>query len=332
MISNSIDNRRQVDKVVNMEKVLVQKVDSQYLSEVGEEPGIVLFNSETELLYVTETVNLKRTIKLLDTLKEEDAEVHALFNQAETLQPIACKTGTDAMIQKKLLQDKHNPQFNQRIQIWKNYVYLALNPAEFPFLKITEYTDEDWFYIGPFRSRFFLIDLLELMNKLLKLPYCEVKFGPCDKKFAGQCRGWCELIKAELAEEKDEATAKLNLQKLDALLKEAFVHADNSLLDLILQEKKKYEDDLQFAKADLLSPQIEILKRYKEWLIFLYKIKNLNYVTSKVGVRNGQLVSYKADGIEHSNPYLKINYRANEVLALNKNLVDEARILYQERI
>lgn len=317
--------------MVNMEKVLVQKVDSQYLAEVGEEPGIVVFNSETELLYVTETVNLKRTIKLLDTLKEEDAEVHALFNQAETLQPIAYKTGTDALIQKKLLQDKHNPEFNQRIQLWKNYVYLALNPAEFPFLKITEYTDEDWFYIGPFRSRFFLIDLLELMNKLLKLPHCEVKFGPCDKKFNGLCRGWCELIKAEVTEAEGEAP-KPNLQKLDALLKEAFVHADNSLLDLILQEKKKYEDDLQFAKADLLSPQIEILKRYKEWLIFLYKIKTLNNVTSNVGVRNGQMVSYKADGKEHSNPYLKIKYRANEVLALNKNLVDEARILYQERI
>ncbi|MFO7659552.1 MAG: hypothetical protein R6V77_01450 [Candidatus Cloacimonadaceae bacterium] len=311
---------------------MVQKVDSQYLSEVGEKPGIVLFNSEIDLLYVTETVNLKRTIKQLENLKEEDAEVHELFNQAETLQPFAYKTGTDALIQKNLLLQKHNPEFNRRINLWKNYVYLALNPAEFPFVKITEYTDEEWFYIGPFRSRFFLIDQLDLMNKLLKLPYCEVKFGPCDKQFAGRCRGWCELIKTELAQDPEGEKSKPHLEKLDALLKEAFVHPDNSLLDMILAEKKKYDDDLQFAKADLLSPQIDILKRYKEWLIFLYKIKNLNYVTDKTAVKNGQLVKYKADGKEHSMPFHKIKYRANEVLALNKNLVDEARILYQERI
>jgi len=318
--------------MVNMEKVLVQKVDSQYLNEIREEPGIVLFHAENELLFVTDTVNLKRTIQMLSALQDEDMEVRELFNKAETLQPQAYKTGTEALIRKRILLEKHEPEFNQRINLWKNYVYLALNPAEFPFVKITEYTDEEWFYIGPFRSRFFLTDIIELMSKLLKLPHCEVQFGPCEKYYDGRCRGWCDLIKAELIRDTEEDTEKPQLEKLDALLKEAFVHPDNGLLDMVIKEKTKYENDLQFIKADLLKPQIELLKRYKDWLIFLYKIKNLNYVTDSIGVKNGQIVKYKSDGKEFSNPYIKIPYRANEILAINKNMADEARILYQERI
>ena len=311
---------------------MVHQIDSEYLKGVKEEPGILLFSSEFELLFVTETVNLRRTIQQLNVLQEEDAEVRELFNKSESLLPQVLKTGTEALIQKKNILEKEKPEFNQRLNLWKNYVYLALNPAEFPFVKITDYTDEDWFYIGPFRSRFFLIDMMELMGKLLKLPHCEVKFGPCEKSYDGRCRSWCDLIKAELPKVEEEPAEKPQLQKLDALLKEAYVHPDNSLLDLILNEKKKYEDDLQFAKADLLKPQIEILKRYQDWLIFLYKIKSLTYVTDKVGVRNGQLVSYKVDNKEYHNPYIDIPYRGNEALAINKNLLDEARILYQERI
>lgn len=313
-----------------MERVLIEELDSRYIDRLPEESGVVSFHQGQHLLYVTETVNLKYTVRRLSNGRKEDPEVADLFNQADTVSVEQSETGLDAVIRKKLLLEKGSAEFNQRVQLWKHYSYLAVNPAEFPFVKITEFTDGDWFYLGPFRSRFFMMDVLELTQRLLKVPYCEVKSGPCDKLDDNLCRGWCELIRAEAEKPAAGAGEQPQLQKLDALLKEAFVHADNGLLDLLLNEKRKYEEDLQFAKADLLKNNIAILQRYKDWLIFLYKIKNLNFATDKVSVKGGQLIRFKAGGKDHLCSYVNIAYRPNEALALNKNLVDEARILYQE--
>jgi excinuclease UvrABC nuclease subunit len=315
-----------------MEQILVQNLDSQQIAKLHEDTGVIAFHQGQDLLFATETVNLRFTTAKLLSLKDDDNAISELFSLAETVSIQSTATGTDAIIQKKLLLEHAPAEGQLNIQLWKDYVYLAINPGEFPFIKITEYTEEDWFYIGPFRSRFFLTDLMGLMSRLLKLPNCDVKSGSCEKYDDGRCRGWCVLINSESGQTSEEKAEQPNLQKLDALLKEAFVHPDNSLMDMIAKEKQKYEDNLEFAKAELLKPEIDLLKRYKEWLIFLYKIKTLNYVTNKVSVKNGQLVVFKADGKEHANPYISIPYRTNEVLAINKNMLDEARILYQERV
>jgi excinuclease ABC subunit C len=315
--------------MVSMEKVLLQQIDNQYLGNLPEEYGGVSFWKGEELLFATETINLKHTVRVIFALQEEDSEIRDMLTQADSVAIEQTTSGLEALIQTRALLARQTAEFNQRIQLWKNYVYLAINPAEFPFVKITEFTDEDWFYLGPFRSRFFLTDLMELMHKLLKLPHCEVKAGPCEKLGEGICRGWCQLIKAEAAAT-DEADGHPQLEKLDALLKEAFVHPDNGLLDLVTREKQKYEKDLQFVKADLLKTELELLKRYKEWLVFLYKIKNLNKVTDRISIKGGQLIRFRIDGLEQELPFVKIPYRPNELLAINKNLLEEARILYKE--
>lgn len=310
----------------------MQNLDMKTLGSLPEENGVILVLKGEQPLFTTATVNIRHTVRVLHALKESNAEAEDLFRQAETLEYRSMESGTQALIQHRMLVDKGEPEFNQRIQLWKNYTYLAINPAEFPFVKISEYTDEDWFYIGPFRSRFFLVDLMELLQKLLKIPHCEVKSGPCEKRDEGKCRGWCVLIPSETKNLKDEKKEQSHLQKLDALLKEAYVHADNKLLDLLLQEKDKYENDLEFARADALSDDINLLKRYKEWLVFFYKIKNLNYINAKLSVKGGQLVHFKEDGKDYDSPFINIPYRPNELLALNKNLLDEARILYRESL
>lgn len=303
--------------------------DSQSVEKLNEECGVLRFYNGNTLLYITETANLQQRFKGLMKLQELDENVRMLFNSADSLEVDVTSSLTEALIIKKATLDTKIPEYNTSINLWQKYVYLAINPAEFPFCKITEFTDEDWFYIGPFKSRFFLADLMELMMKLLKLPYCEVKSGPCEKLEDEQCRGWCTLIKRET--ENEDNDDKPNLEKLDALLKEAFVHADNGLYEMVLKEKEKYHADLQFAKADLLTESIDLLKRYKQWLAFLYGIKSLTYDTPDLSVRNGQIIKYRYKGKEFDCPYIKTEYRGNELLAINKNMVDEAWIIYQER-
>lgn len=315
-----------------MDRIFLHEVDSQYLSKVTEECGVLRFFSNSTLLYVTEAINLRKKLLRLYTQKDDDLSIQELFQNSTHIQMDETQSALDALIYAKVISQKEKQEMMQNINLWKDYVYLAINPTEFPYVKITDYTEEDWFYIGPFRNRFFLNDLMELYSKLLLLPHCEEKQGPCEKQNNGLCRGWCMLVKADLSDDKDENAERPHIDKLDALLKEAYVHPDNGLLEMIVKEKNKYEDDLQFMKADLLNSQKAILERYKKWLIFLYAVKNLTYKTDKVDVKNGQMVSYNFDGEEHICPFIDIKYRPNEILAVNKNLIDEAWILYQESI
>lgn len=319
--------------------------DSQCVDKLKEECGVLKFYKGNILLFISETGNLRKKFISLHKLKEIDENVGVLFKEADSMEALPTASLIDALIAKKSCLESTNPEYNSKIQLWQKYVYLAINPAEFPFCKITEFTDEDWFYIGPFKSRFFLVDFMELMMKLLKLPNCEVKTGPCEKLENNQCRGWCVLIKQlELAkeidsveqsngEEADDSTESQNpnLIKLDALLKEAYVHADNGLVEMVQNEKNKYEEDLQFARADLLTESIDLLKRYKQWLSFLYATKTLAYDTDKVNVKEGQIIKYRFQDKEIDCPIIKTEFRGNEKLAINKNMVDEAWILYQER-
>lgn len=317
-----------------MDRILLHQLDNQEVSKVSEESGVIRFFSSDTLTYITEAINLKQKLLKLYTAREDDLNINELFSKSDYLQIDVTKSAFDALLNVKAVLEKENPEFNQSINSWKEYVYLAINPVEFPYVKVCEFTDEDWFYIGPFKQRFFLIDVMDLMNKLLKLPYCEVKKGPCEKQDMGMCRGWCMLVDSDLAKEhaSEEEIERPNIDKLDALLKEAFIHPDNGLLELVQKEKDKYENDLQFIKADLLSPQLALLKRYKQWLIFLYQAKNLNMENDGFKIQNGQLVNYVYNGIKYEKPYVNIAYRPNEILALNKNFVDEAWILYQESL
>jgi excinuclease ABC subunit C len=317
--------------MVIMERLLLHQIDKQYLNGLPETMGVVSFYRADSLVFVSKTANVKRYLNLLYSQKNEVEEVERIFSQSDILFWDSYDTMLSALIAERLLMEKLQPELNHSIQPWKSYVYLALNQAEFPYIKIADFTEEDWTYLGPFRDRFFLMDMIDLMHKLLKLPYCEVSSGPCEKLDNGKCRGWCVLLKQDNDSE-DNIQPNPHLIKLEALLKEAYLHPENGLLEFIQREQQKYEADLQFTKADLLTEQIDLLTRYREWLIFLYAAKQLSYESERISVQGCQLIRYQVGGEEFYSPYINIEYRENELLALNKNLLDDARILYHEWI
>ncbi len=309
-----------------METVKVARIDSDYLNTIPDEIGILQFYLKNMLLYVSKTPNLRKKLLYLWQMRRESPELEELFSRADTLRWERKERLLDALLYEKKLLLESEPEYNAKLPVWRNYVYLALNPAEFPFVKVTEFTSEDWIYVGPFHNRFFLKDVTELVGRILKLPDCEVSQGPCEKLDTGICRGWCVLISSATT---NELTLDNHLQKLDSLLKEAYLHPKNNLLELIRHEMAKYEDNLEFSKADLFKDRLEILGKYRQWLIFLYRAKELAFETDFLTVREGQVESFVLDGKHYSCPVVTIQYRENEKLAMNKNLADDAWILYR---
>ncbi len=200
---------------------------------------------------------------------------------------------------------------------------MAFDALRFPFVTVVEHTNDDWFYIGPFRSRFFLADVIDTLSRILKLPYCETSAYPCEKFDRDACRGWC-LSLAPAQESKSEHS----LEKLDDLLKEAYLHPQNGILEMVKKTRDEYFDDLEFTKAALLDDEIKLLATYRDWLMFLYTAKELEFESEDFSVKAGKLIQCRYQNKEYHFPADRTEFRANEALALNMDAVDESRIIY----
>lgn len=283
-----------------------------------------LLKSGTAELYSGYTANLKSRISFLRDKATEGGPDKEMWDKANRLSWQSCDNSMQALILYKCMLQESSPEYQYRLLPYRDYAYLGLNSTRFPFISIQEHTQDDWLYLGPFRSRFFLADVIDTYARILKLPACETGTYPCEKFDSESCRGWClHLAPGE------ESSHEHNLEKLDSLLKEAFVHPNNGILELLENERQAYFNDLEFEKASLLDDEIELLKKYKDWLAFLYVAKKLEIAEQDFKVQQGRLVWCRLNGKEHHFAVDNTEYRDIESLALNLDAVDEQRIIYE---
>jgi excinuclease UvrABC nuclease subunit len=280
-------------------------------------------HGETGVLYSGYTANLPVKLGVMQGKAEEGGLYAELWAMATKLEYDIHPHGLAALIQYKATIAENLPLYQHRILPWANYAYLAFDALRFPFVTVVEHTNDDWFYIGPFRSRFFLVDVMDTLSRILKLPYCETSAYPCEKFDRDVCRGWC----LSLAPAK-ESKAEHSLEKLDKLIKEAYLHPQNGIMEMIKKTIDEYFDDLEFTKAGLLDDEIKLLATYRDWLIFLYAAKKLEFESEEVSVQAGRVIRCKYKNREYSFPADSTEFRANEALALNLDALDESRVIY----
>ncbi len=281
-------------------------------------------SSEEGYLYAGISAHLAAKLNSIWQKSGEDRLLGEMWMAATSVEYTAMPDSMSALLLFKSFVMEHHPIYQHRIHPWADYVYLALDSHRFPFVGVQQHTNDDWLYIGPFRSRFFLADLLDSLSRILKLPYCETGTYPCDKFDRGICRGWCLALAPAR-----ETELEHDLDKLEILLKETFVHPNNGILEMVQKERDRYFDDLEFAKADLLDDEIRLLAKYRDWLNFLYVAKDLSLDTPQLSIEQGQLTKAVFRGREYHFPIDKPPYRDNEKLALPLASTDEMRIIYE---
>lgn len=289
-------------------------------------PGWVFytFRQGEQPLWCGITRNLAQRLKVVRVKAENDQCYGDNSRLADNLQIENYPRAVDALIRQKVFLRQHQLALQPVMQPSRDYVYLALDGHRFPFVSVREDTNDDWTYAGPWRGRFLLNDVMDSFSRILRLPLCETGSHPCLKLDAGICQGWCLALEDEPAD-----AAKPDLDKLDTLLRETYLHPQNVILDMVEQERERYFNDLEFAKADLLDEELENLRHYRDWLNFLYVTKSLNYNEQDFGVANGMLSWCFADGVKYEFAHQPVSYRENELLAINLNYTDEARLLYE---
>ncbi|MEN6445743.1 MAG: hypothetical protein ABFC98_06830 [Candidatus Cloacimonas sp.] len=306
-----------------MNEIIINKNAKNQFDTLPKGWVFFLLSSEKEELYAGYSANLKAKIDFFSNKAKEGGIHQEMWNAAKTLQWISYPEAISALIHYKCHLAKNLPLYQYQIRPWAEYVYLALDSHRYPFITIQDNTNEDWLYLGPFRSRFFLIDVLDIFARMLKLPACETGEFPCEKKEINLCQGWCMALEGNT-----EKNTEYNLDKLESLFKEIFLVPENGILELIQQERNNYFNELEFEKASLLDEEIDLLNKYRKWLQFLIAAKHLEYDSEELKIQQGKITFCRMEGKSYNFPVDNTEFRINETLALNLDSVDESKIIY----
>ena len=155
------------------------EIDKQ---KIPSETGIFTFSSNNNILYVNKTASLDNSIRQLFKIAKDNKNIFQLLSQTVEISYEEHSSLFAALVHQKKLENKFYPEFNPIIKPYEQYVYLGINFDSPPYIKVVEDTQENRFYIGPFKDRFFLFDLLDAMADLFQFPLCpDEKPFPCSR-------------------------------------------------------------------------------------------------------------------------------------------------------
>ncbi len=288
------------------------------LSDIPESLGFfVCLNNDFPVFFKT-TENLRKFVSLYLLEETEEISLIDLRNNSNNVQIVPCNDLLEAYIEELLFIDQYNPSFNQSIKPWVDYSYLSLQWKVVPFIKISDNTLDDSAFIGPFRDKFFLHDLIETFNSLYKLPACKDDDFPCDLKDEGHCAGYC-IYDNHL----DTAEILMNFYLLPNI---------NILKDL----KKRIhllEVDLLFEEAEIMLLKKQFIEKYYRQLLFFYTSRFINKTLKvqdfSVIIENGMIKNIKKKNHLIYTNHVEDFPRDNELLCFNKHETDQRWIVFR---
>lgn len=167
-------------------------------------PGVYfMYNSEDEIIYIGKAKKLKNRVSSYfhgDHLPK----VEAMIEKIERFDVIIVKSEFEALLLENKMIKQYMPHYNILLKDDKGYPFLAIDlKKEYPAFEIVgkpSETDKRTFY-GPYGSRHVTFEIIDAINKSLKLPTCDKKFPrdinkdrPCINFRLGLCEGWCRGV------------------------------------------------------------------------------------------------------------------------------------------
>jgi len=279
--------------------------------------GIFTFSNGKNIIFISKTTNLIKSIEYLFKMAKDDKNVFQLVSQTTEIEYEEHSSLFAALIHQKSLKNQSYPELNLTIKPYEKYTYLGINFEKPPYFKVVEDTQQNRFYIGPFKDRFFLFDLLDDLAELLMFPLCpDEKPYPCKRYKNDKCNGWC-------IKEKQETYQKVILP---------LIIPTPNLLSSRYKEYEQLYNELQFEKAEKLKNKIQQVEKYLNYLKFIVVTKNLNleFIDEKNTfiIKKGRLSGIVKKGIKEEFPLVSVNYRENEIMAFDKSQLAERRIVY----
>ncbi len=302
-----------------MQKIIYTK-NLKFLDKIPEAIGLYTIKDDKNVLYCDYSANIHSSMEYIFRNTLQNKNFAELSEQAKEINWLLKSSLFEALKAQLLFNSKYHPPLNQTVKLWENYVYLMIDYNRPPFIHFKENTIEDGIYLGPFRSRFLISDYLHVLNDFCKTPACDTDIFPCHLYDEQKCDGLC---------------IEKNKEKVFNKLQKYFLLPQTKLIKRLKKEYQNLLDDLEFSKADLLIRKIRVLEKYQDNLNFLKVTKDLEMdiidEKTEIQIKNGLIdlmIIDKNPEIIHSQIEIELDYRKNEVLAVNKDQYDERRVIY----
>ncbi|HQH18682.1 MAG TPA: excinuclease ABC subunit UvrC [Bacteroidales bacterium] len=235
------------------------------LSNLSDKPGIYKFYDDTgTIIYVGKAKNLKKRVSsYFHKEKKESGKINVLVKKISDIHYTVVDTEFDALLLENNLIKELQPRYNVLLKDDKTYPWICIKKERFPRIFQTRNMIKDGSsYFGPYASVKMLNMLLDLIHQLFPLRNCNFlltpeninagKFRVCLEYHIHNCNGPCEA-------KQSEEDYNLNISHIHDILKGNI----NTVMKQLNVLMKKYSEELQYEKAQVVKEKIELMEKYQ---------------------------------------------------------------------
>lgn len=223
-------------------------------------PGVyIMQDAKNTVIYVGKAKALKnRVSQYFANLASHTEKTRAMVSQIDHFDVIVADSEFEALVLEDSLIKRHQPRYNIIQKDDKGYPYIRLTVNEpYPRFSLTRKVAEDGArYFGPYGSRGNSTDIIETLQRALRLPQCNRKFPrdigkerPCLNYHMGQCDGYCRP-------EMDQSRYKEAIGQAIRLLEGKFQEVEGELKT----EMERAAEELRFEKAAELRDRLRAIE------------------------------------------------------------------------
>jgi len=170
-------------------------------------PGVyVMRDSANQVIYVGKAKKLKnRVSQYFQDTAAHTPKTKMMVSKIDHFDVIVAASEFEALVLECSLIKRHMPKYNILLKDDKGYPYLRLDmKEEYPKITLVSKLAQDGAdYFGPYGSRGVSQNVIDTVQRTLKLPTCGKQFPrdlgkarPCLNYHMNQCRGWCQLSRS----------------------------------------------------------------------------------------------------------------------------------------
>lgn len=217
-----------------------------------------------KIIYVGKALVLKNRVRqYFQSQTNMDAKVRAMVSHIDEFEYIVTDSQMEALILENNLIKRYKPKYNILLRDDKTYPYIKITVQEdYPRVIKTRRIEKDGAkYFGPYSNAFVVGDMIELIHSAYKIRTCkrniqrsiEKKERPCLSYYIKTCCAPClgNVSKEEYGKYIQEVTDFLQVK-------------DDSLLQNLTDEMKKYSYRQEYEKAAIIRDKIEAMKKMLE--------------------------------------------------------------------
>ncbi len=228
-------------------------------------PGVYQFyDTEGNLLYIGKAKSLKKRVSsYFNRTNQTNNKLRTLVRKIASIKFVVVDSESDALLLENVLIKKHQPKYNILLKDDKTYPWICIKNEPFPRVFSTRnYIEDGSIYFGPYTSGRLVKTLLDLTKSLFPLRTCSLnlsqqmiakgKYKPCLEYQIGNCLAPCIGLQ-------EDADYRENIDAIKKILQGNL----SDVLKWLNQEMKRFADDYQFERAQMLKNKIDILHRFQ---------------------------------------------------------------------